>query len=123
MFTASSASKAYTLDFSLFYLFIFNSSVFSYFKFILIIKWFVSYAEVLNEFATKKCVKLGKLLKDGGGLELKSKKKRSKKTGQETGRTKPNSDSDPKEDGANDTVSACRCAAFDHYNNRLTGCK
>uniref|UniRef100_A0A1J3FW43 DUF4228 domain-containing protein n=1 Tax=Noccaea caerulescens TaxID=107243 RepID=A0A1J3FW43_NOCCA len=61
----------------------------------------VSFEEVLNEFATKKCVKLGKLLKDGGGLELKSKKKHSKKTG----RTKPNPDSDPKEDGANDTVA------------------
>ncbi|XP_018435554.1 uncharacterized protein LOC108807810 [Raphanus sativus] len=31
----------------------------------------VSFEEVLNEFARKKCVELGKLLKGGGGLELK----------------------------------------------------
>ncbi|ESQ31255.1 hypothetical protein EUTSA_v10004994mg [Eutrema salsugineum] len=65
----------------------------------------VSFEEVLNEFATKKCVKLGKLLKEGGGLELKKKKKHRKKTDQETGRVNPNSDSEPKEDGANDTVA------------------
>ncbi|KAL0747128.1 hypothetical protein Bca101_029130 [Brassica carinata] len=45
----------------------------------------VSFEEVLNEFATKKCVKLGKLLKEGGGLELKKKKKPRKKTDQEMG--------------------------------------
>ncbi|KAG2316917.1 hypothetical protein Bca52824_020040 [Brassica carinata] len=65
----------------------------------------VSFDEVLNEFATKKCVKLGKLLKEGGGLELKKKKKPRKKTDQEKGRVNPNSDPDPKEDGANDTVA------------------
>ena len=60
----------------------------------------------MNEFATKKCVKLGKLLKEGGGLELnKKKKKPRKKTDQEMGRVNPNSDPDPKEGGANDTVS------------------
>ncbi|CAA7034638.1 unnamed protein product [Microthlaspi erraticum] len=63
----------------------------------------VSFEEVLNEFATKKCVKLGKLLKEGGGLELKKKTKHGKKTDRETGRTNPNSDL--KEDGANDTVA------------------
>ncbi|KAF8081993.1 hypothetical protein N665_0853s0006 [Sinapis alba] len=67
----------------------------------------VSFEEVLNEFATKKCVKLGKLLKEGGGLELnKTKKKHRKKTDQDNGRVNPNSDSDPKEvDAANDTVA------------------
>ncbi|KAL0721572.1 hypothetical protein Bca4012_036171 [Brassica carinata] len=65
----------------------------------------VSFEEVLNEFATKKCVKLGKLLKEGGGLELKSKKKKHrKKTDQDNGRVNPNSDSDPKQDESNDTV-------------------
>ncbi|KAJ0236522.1 hypothetical protein HA466_0258130 [Hirschfeldia incana] len=67
----------------------------------------VSFEEVLNEFATKKCVKLGKLLKEGGGFELKKKKKHRKKTDQEKGRVNPNSDSDPKEAGADDdTVAA-----------------
>ncbi|KAJ4878648.1 hypothetical protein Rs2_43666 [Raphanus sativus] len=61
----------------------------------------VSFEEVLNEFATKKCVKLGKLLKEGGGFELKNKKKHRKKTDQEKGRVNPNSDPDPKEDGSN----------------------
>ncbi|XP_010484452.1 PREDICTED: uncharacterized protein LOC104762787 [Camelina sativa] len=66
----------------------------------------VSFEEVLNEFATKKCVKLGKLLKDGGGLDLtKKKKKHRKKLDQETGRVNPNSDSDPNQYGANDAVS------------------
>ncbi|KFK28445.1 hypothetical protein AALP_AA8G515500 [Arabis alpina] len=64
----------------------------------------VSFEEVLNEFATKKCVKLGKLLKEGGGLELKKKKKHRKKTDQETVRVNPSSDPDPREDGPNDTV-------------------
>ncbi|CAH8390523.1 unnamed protein product [Eruca vesicaria subsp. sativa] len=62
----------------------------------------VSFEEVLNEFATKKCVKLGKLLKEGGGLELKKKKrKHKKKTDQETGRI--NRQSDPSENVADDT--------------------
>ncbi|KAF3565304.1 hypothetical protein DY000_02011704 [Brassica cretica] len=63
----------------------------------------VSFEEVLNEFATKKCVKLGKLLKEGGGLELKKKKKPRKKTDQEMGRVNPNPNMDPdqKKDGAN----------------------
>ncbi|CAN6854915.1 unnamed protein product [Brassica oleracea] len=63
----------------------------------------VSFEEVLNEFATKKCVKLGKLLKEGGGLELKKKKKPRKKTDQEMGRVNPNPTMDPdqKKDGAN----------------------
>ncbi|CAH8364074.1 unnamed protein product [Eruca vesicaria subsp. sativa] len=64
----------------------------------------VSFEEVLNEFATKKCVKLGKLLKDGGGLELKKKKHR-KKSDQVKGRVNPSSDPDPKEDESNDTVA------------------
>lgn len=72
--------------------------------------YFLLYEEVLNEFATKKCVKLGKLLKEGGGLELKKKKKHRKKTDQDTGRVNPNSDPDPNEDGANDTVSVCPCS-------------
>lgn len=66
-------------------------------------------AEVLKEFATKKCVKLGKLLKEGGGLELKKKmKKHRKKADQDhNGRVNPNSDLDPKEDVSNDdTVSS-----------------
>lgn len=66
-------------------------------------------AEVLKEFATKKCVKLGKLLKEGGGLELKKKtKKHRKKTDQDhNGRVNPNSVLDPKEDVSNDdTVSS-----------------
>ncbi|CAE6261721.1 unnamed protein product [Arabidopsis arenosa] len=63
----------------------------------------VSFEEVLNEFATKKCVKLGKLLKEGGGLDLtkKTKKHRKKKLDQETGRVNP----DPNQDGANDAVT------------------
>ncbi|KAG7535650.1 hypothetical protein ISN45_Aa08g030570 [Arabidopsis thaliana x Arabidopsis arenosa] len=64
----------------------------------------VSFEEVLNEFATKKCVKLGKLLKEGGGLDLtkkKTKKLRKKKLDQETGRVNP----DPNQDGANDAVA------------------
>ncbi|XP_010463826.1 PREDICTED: uncharacterized protein LOC104744463 [Camelina sativa] len=67
----------------------------------------VSFEEVLNEFATKKCVKLGKLLKDGGGLDLtkKKKKKHRKKLDQETSRVNPNSVSDPNQDGANDVVA------------------
>ncbi|KAL1196466.1 hypothetical protein V5N11_023157 [Cardamine amara subsp. amara] len=67
----------------------------------------VSFEEVLNEFATKKCVKLGKLLKEGGGLDLtkKKKKKQRKNVDQETGRINPNSDPDPNQDGANDTVA------------------
>ncbi|KAJ4897148.1 hypothetical protein Rs2_23942 [Raphanus sativus] len=65
----------------------------------------VSFEEVLNEFATKKCVKLGKLLKEGGGLELKNKKKKHrKKTDQDIGRVNPNSDLDSKENGADDAV-------------------
>lgn len=31
------------------------------------------YVDVLKEFAAKKCVKLGKLLKERGGLELETK--------------------------------------------------
>ncbi|CAH8351412.1 unnamed protein product [Eruca vesicaria subsp. sativa] len=65
----------------------------------------VSFEEVLNEFATKKCVKLGKILKEGGGFELKNKKKHRQKTDQEKGRVNPKPDSNPKEDGANDTVA------------------
>lgn len=61
----------------------------------------------MNEFATKKCVKLGKLLKEGGGLDLtkkKTKKHRKKKLDhQETGRVNP----EPNQDGANDAVCAC----------------
>ncbi|CAN7126001.1 hypothetical protein IGI04_008704 [Brassica rapa subsp. trilocularis] len=63
----------------------------------------VSFEEVLNEFATKKCVKLGKLMKEGGGLELKKRKKHKQKTGQETGRI--NRQSDPSENVGNDTVA------------------
>ncbi|WZZ00845.1 uncharacterized protein LOC106348168 [Brassica napus] len=68
----------------------------------------VSFEEVLKEFATKKCVKLGKLLKEGGGLELKKKtKKHRKKTDQDhNGRVNPNSDLDPKEDVSNDDTVA-----------------
>ncbi|CDY08733.1 BnaA06g24910D [Brassica napus] len=64
--------------------------------------------QVLKEFATKKCVKLGKLLKEGGGLELKKKtKKHRKKTDQDhNGRVNPNSDLDPKEDVSNDDTVA-----------------
>ncbi|KAJ0241990.1 hypothetical protein HA466_0213280 [Hirschfeldia incana] len=63
----------------------------------------VSFEEVLKEFATKKCVKLGKLLREGGGLELKNKKKKhKKKSDQENGGVNPNSDSDPKENDADD---------------------
>ncbi|KAG2242550.1 hypothetical protein Bca52824_095619, partial [Brassica carinata] len=63
---------------------------------------------VLKEFATKKCVKLGKLLKEGGGLELKKKtKKHRKKTDQDhNGRVNPNSVLDPKEDVSNDDTVA-----------------
>ncbi|CAN7101146.1 unnamed protein product [Brassica rapa subsp. narinosa] len=63
---------------------------------------------VLKEFATKKCVKLGKLLKEGGGLELKKKtKKHIKKTDQDhNGRVNPNLDLDPKEDVSNDDTVA-----------------
>ncbi|CAN7024198.1 unnamed protein product [Brassica rapa subsp. trilocularis] len=63
---------------------------------------------VLKEFATKKCVKLGKLLKEGGGLELKKKmKKHRKKADQDhNGRVNPNSDLDPKEDVSNDDTVA-----------------
>lgn len=71
------------------------------------------YAEVLNEFATKKCVKLGKLLKEGGGFELKNKKKHRKKTDEEKGRVNSNSDPDPKEDGSN--VSHMSILFLDHY--------
>lgn len=79
------------------------------------------YAEVLNEFATKKCVKLGKLLKEGGGLELKKKKKPRKKTDQEMGRVNPNPNMDPdqKKDGAN--VSHMSMLYLDHYNFLMTG--
>lgn len=65
----------------------------------------------MNEFATKKCVKLGKLLKEGGGLDLtkKTKKHRKKKLDQETGRVNPNSDPVPNQDCASDAVSACYC--------------
>lgn len=74
----------------------------------------------MNEFATKKCVKLGKLLKEGGGLELKKKKKhRKKKTDQEMGRVNPSSDPDPKEDGANDTVRASPCSHCSVYHVKL----
>ncbi|KAF2610723.1 hypothetical protein F2Q70_00010707 [Brassica cretica] len=68
----------------------------------------ILYAEVLKEFATKKCVKLGKLLKEGGGLELKKKtKKHRKKTDQDhNGRVNPNSVLDPKEDVSNDDTVA-----------------
>ncbi|XP_009150682.1 uncharacterized protein LOC103874034 [Brassica rapa] len=68
----------------------------------------VSFEEVLKEFATKKCVKLGKLLKEGGGLELKKKmKKHRKKADQDhNGRVNPNSDLDPKEDVSNDDTVA-----------------
>ncbi|CDY36508.1 BnaC03g48670D [Brassica napus] len=64
--------------------------------------------QVLKEFATKKCVKLGKLLKEGGGLELKKKtKKHRKKTDQDhNGRVNPNSVLDPKEDVSNDDTVA-----------------
>uniref|UniRef100_M4E6N0 Uncharacterized protein n=1 Tax=Brassica campestris TaxID=3711 RepID=M4E6N0_BRACM len=64
--------------------------------------------QVLKEFATKKCVKLGKLLKEGGGLELKKKmKKHRKKADQDhNGRVNPNSDLDPKEDVSNDDTVA-----------------
>ncbi|CAG7871767.1 unnamed protein product [Brassica rapa] len=63
---------------------------------------------VLKEFATKKCVKLGKLLKEGGGLELKKKtKKHRKKTDQDhNGRVNSNLDLDPKEDVSNDDTVA-----------------
>ncbi|CAL9245050.1 unnamed protein product [Arabidopsis halleri] len=63
----------------------------------------VSFEEVLNEFATKKCVKLGKLLKEGGGLDLtkKTKKHKKKLDHQETARVNP----DPNQDGANDAVA------------------
>ncbi|CAD5336132.1 unnamed protein product [Arabidopsis thaliana] len=63
--------------------------------------------EVLNEFATKKCVKLGKLLKEGGGLDLTKKKTkhRKKKLDQETGKVNPNSDPNPNQDGADNAVA------------------
>lgn len=81
------------------------------------------YAEVLNEFATKKCVKLGKLLKEGGGLELKNKKKKHrKKTDQDIGRVNPNSDLDSKENGADDAVSSHHLLDFfNHYKFTMTG--
>ena len=47
-------------------------------------------------------------MKEGGGLELKKRKKHKQKTGQETGRI--NRQSDPSENVANDTVSACPCS-------------
>ncbi|KAG7607674.1 hypothetical protein ISN45_At05g064200 [Arabidopsis thaliana x Arabidopsis arenosa] len=67
----------------------------------------VSFEEVLNEFATKKCVKLGKLLKEGGGLDLTKKKTkhRKKKLDQETGKVNPNSDPNPNQDSADNAVA------------------
>ncbi|CAN8264180.1 unnamed protein product [Cochlearia groenlandica] len=57
----------------------------------------VSFQDVLNDFATKKCVNL---LKEGEGLELKRTKKKTmkKKTDQKPGRV--NNNSDPSEDVA-----------------------
>lgn len=54
-------------------------------------------------------MKLGKLLKEGGGLDLTKKKTkhRKKKLDQETGKVNPNSDPNPNQDGADNAVSAC----------------
>ncbi|XP_010547559.1 PREDICTED: uncharacterized protein LOC104819267 [Tarenaya hassleriana] len=55
----------------------------------------VSFEEVLNEFAAKKCVKLGKLLREGGGLELKKKKEKNRdKPGRTNPDPNPNEESD-----------------------------
>ncbi|CAN8277583.1 unnamed protein product [Cochlearia groenlandica] len=62
----------------------------------------VSFDEVLNEFATKKCVKLGKLLKEGGGVELNNNKKKKK---HKKKKKKKNMDQETSENGSNHMVT------------------
>ncbi|XP_010559193.1 PREDICTED: uncharacterized protein LOC104827670 [Tarenaya hassleriana] len=80
----------------------------------------VSFEEVLNEFAAKKCVKLGKLLSEGGGLELK--KKKSDESGRANPDPNPTEESDMVErNGVDDGGSTGILAGAGGYRRRYGG--